>query len=98
MGFRKLQKDGETMERIVGVSAWREMPYFSDAERAALALGEAVTRLADRPDAVTDEIWNEAARHYDEKALSALIVAIAIDNVWNRLNSTVRQQAGASWN
>lgn len=98
MGFRKLQKDGETMERIVGVSAWREMPYFSDAERAALALGEAVTRLADRPDAVSDEIWNEAARHYDEKALSALIVAIALDNVWNRLNGTVRQQAGASWN
>ncbi len=98
MGFRKLQKDGETMERIVGVSAWREMPYFSDAERAALALGETVTRLADRPDAVTDEIWSEAARHYDEKALSALIVAIAIDNVWNRLNSTVRQPAGASWN
>ncbi len=98
MGFRKLQKAGETMERIVGVSAWREMPYFSDAERAALALGEAVTRLADRPDAVSDEVWNEAARHYDEKALSALIVAIAIDNVWNRLNATVRQQAGASWN
>ena len=98
MGFRKLQKAGETIERIVGVSAWREMPYFSDAERAALALGEAVTRLADRPDAVSDEVWNEAARHYDEKALAALIVAISIDNVWNRLNATVRQQAGASWN
>lgn len=98
MCFRKLQKAGETIERIVGVSAWREMPYFSDAERAALALGEAATRLADRPDAVSDEIWNEAAKHFDEKALSALIVAIAIDNVWNRLNSTVRQQAGASWN
>ena len=98
MGFRKLQNAGETIERIVGVSAWREMPYFSDAERAALALGEAVTRLADRPDAVSDEVWNEAARHYDEKALAALIVAISIDNVWNRLNATVRQQAGASWN
>ncbi|WP_112605576.1 carboxymuconolactone decarboxylase family protein [Rhizobium sp. WW22] len=98
MGFRKLQKAGETMERIVGVTAWREMPYFSDAERAALALGEAATRLADRSDAVSDEIWNEAAKHFDEKALSALIVSIAIDNVWNRLNATVRQQAGASWN
>ena len=98
MGLRKLQKAGETIERIVGVSAWREMPYFSEAERAALALGEAVTRLADGPDAVSDEIWNEAARHYDEKALAALIVAISIDNVWNRLNATVRQQAGASWN
>ncbi|MBB3451819.1 AhpD family alkylhydroperoxidase [Rhizobium sp. BK313] len=98
MGFRKLQKEGETIERMVGVSAWREMPYFSEAERAALALGEAMTRLADRPEAVSDEIWNEAAKHYDEKALSALIVSIAVDNVWNRLNSTVRQQAGASWN
>ena len=63
MGFRKLQKDGETMERIVAVSAWRETPYFSDAERAALALGEAVTRLADRPDAVTDEIWKASLAH-----------------------------------
>jgi AhpD family alkylhydroperoxidase len=98
MGLRKLQKAGETIERIVGVSAWREMPYFTEAERAALALGEAVTRLADRPEAVNDEIWNEAARHYDESALSALIVSIAVDNVWNRLNATVRQQAGASWN
>ena len=97
-GFRKLQKEGETIERMVGVSAWREMPYFSEAERAALALGEAMTRLADRPEAVSEEIWNEAAKHYDEKALSALIVSIAVDNVWNRLNSTVRQQAGASWN
>ncbi|MGV1755701.1 carboxymuconolactone decarboxylase family protein [Rhizobium sp. P44RR-XXIV] len=97
MGFRKLQKAGESIERIVGVSAWREMPYFSDAERAALALGEAVTRLADRPDAVSDEIWNEAARHYDESALSALIIAISVDNVWNRLNATIRQQAGVSW-
>ncbi|WP_184360684.1 carboxymuconolactone decarboxylase family protein [Rhizobium sp. BK602] len=97
MGLRKLQKAGETVERIVGVSAWREMPYFTEAERAALALGEAMTRLADRPDAVSDEVWNEAARHYDEKALSALIVSIAVDNVWNRLNATVRQPAGASW-
>ncbi|MDL2405275.1 carboxymuconolactone decarboxylase family protein [Rhizobium calliandrae] len=98
MGLRKLQKAGETIERIVGVSAWREMPYFTEAERAALALGEAMTRLADRPDAVSDEVWNEAAKYYDEKALSALIVSIAVDNVWNRLNATVRQPAGGSWN
>ena len=97
MGFRKLQKEGEKIERIVGVSAWREMPYFTDAERAALALGEAMTRLADRPDAVSDEIWNEAAKYYDEKALSALIISVAVDNVWNRLNATVRHPAGASW-
>jgi AhpD family alkylhydroperoxidase len=62
MGFRKLQKEGETIERMVGVSAWREMPYFSEAERAALALGEAMTRLADRPEAVSDEIWIETIK------------------------------------
>ncbi len=76
---------------------WDTIPYFTDAERAALALGEAMTRLADRPDAVSDEIWNEAAKYYDEKALSALIISVAVDNVWNRLNATVRQPAGASW-
>lgn len=98
MGFRQLKKTGESDERIVGVAAWREMPYFNEAERAALALGEAMTRLSDHPDSVTDEIWNEAAKYYDERALSALIVSIALDNVWNRLNSTVRFPAGAAWN
>src|SRR5689334_23937116 len=63
-GARAAKKAGETDDRLFAVAAWRETPYFSAAERAALALGEAATRLADREDAVPDAIWNEAARHY----------------------------------
>nr|HET6905052.1 carboxymuconolactone decarboxylase family protein [Ktedonobacteraceae bacterium] len=74
--------------------AWREAPYFTDAERAALALTEAVTRLADRADPVPDLIWDEAARYYDERGLAALILMIATTNLFNRLNATVRQVAG----
>jgi alkylhydroperoxidase family enzyme len=62
-----------------------------------LALTEASTRLSDRADPVPDEIWDEAARHYDEPALGALILAIALINVWNRLNVTTRQVAGSDW-
>lgn len=89
-----MKKTGETDERLFAVAAWRDAPYFSDAERAALALTEAVTRLSDRADPVPDEIWNEAARHYDEQALGALLLAIALINVWNRLNVATRQVAG----
>jgi AhpD family alkylhydroperoxidase len=94
MHSRDLKKAGETDERLFAVVAWRDNPSFTDAERAALALSEAVTRLSDRPDPVPDEIWEEAARHYDEPALAALIIAIANINVWNRLNVTVRQVVG----
>lgn len=80
-------------ERIFGVAAWRESPYFTEAERAALALTEAVTRLSDRADPVPDEIWNEASRHFDEAELGALILSIAMINVWNRLNAATRQPA-----
>jgi AhpD family alkylhydroperoxidase len=95
MHAQDLKKGGETDQRLFAVAAWREAPYFSDAERAALALTEAATRLSDRADPVPDEIWDEAARHYDERALSALIIAIANINVWNRLNVTTRQVAGS---
>jgi AhpD family alkylhydroperoxidase len=94
MHARELKNEGETDERIATVAAWREASYFTDAERAALALTEAATRLADRPDPVPDEIWEEAARHYDEKQLAALVVAIASINAWNRLNATTRQVTG----
>lgn len=94
MHWRFAKKTGETDERLFAVSAWRDSPYFTDAERAALALTEAVTRLSDRPDPVPDEIWNEAARHYDERALGTLVLAIATINVWNRLNIATRQVAG----
>src|SRR5919197_960611 len=93
-GTRHAKQAGETDERLFAGAAWREAPYFTDAERAALALTEAITRLSDRADPVPDEIWDEAARHYDERALAALILAIAMVNVWNRLNVTTRQVAG----
>lgn len=92
---RHLRKAGETDERLFAVAAWRDTPYFNPAERAALALTEAVTRLSDRPDPVPDEVWNEAARHYDEAALASLLLSIAAINVWNRLNVAIRQEAGA---
>jgi AhpD family alkylhydroperoxidase len=88
-------KDDETPERLVTVAAWRESPYFTDAERAALGLTEAVTRIADSSDPVPDEIWNEAARHYDERGLATLVLAISATNVWNRVNVATRQVAGS---
>ena len=94
MHSRDARKAGETDERLFAVAAWREAPYFTDAERAALALAEAVTRLSDRADPVPDEVWDEAARHYDEPALAALIIEIALINVWNRLNVATKQVAG----
>ncbi len=94
MHARLLKRGGETVERLFAVAAWRDAPYFTDAERAALALTEAVTRLSDREDPVPDSIWNEAARHYDERGLAALVVGIAVINVWNRLNVATRQVAG----
>jgi AhpD family alkylhydroperoxidase len=91
---RELKAAGEPDERIVMVAAWRETPYFTDAERAALALAEAMTRLADRPDPVPDEIWDEAARHYEENQIAALVLTIASINTWNRLNVATRQMTG----
>src|SRR5216684_2697989 len=97
-GSRNAKKAGETDERLFAVAAWRETPYFTDAERAALALTEAVTRLADRADPVPDSIWDEVARHYDEQGLATLILMIATANLFNRLHVTTRQVAGRqSW-
>ncbi|HEU5378074.1 MAG TPA: carboxymuconolactone decarboxylase family protein [Ktedonobacteraceae bacterium] len=93
-GARNARKAGETDERLFAVAAWREAPYFTDAERAALALTEAATRLADQADPVPDAIWDEATSHFDEKGLAAIIVMIATTNLFNRLNATVRQVAG----
>lgn len=90
-----LQRAGEPVEHLFAVGAWRDSPYFSDAERAALALTEAATRLADRSDPVPDDVWDEAARHYSEKELAGLVLAIALINTWNRFNVATRQVAGA---
>jgi AhpD family alkylhydroperoxidase len=94
-GARSAKKNGVSDERLFAVAAWRDAPYFTDAERSALALAEAATRLSDRPDPVPDEIWDEAARHHDEKQLAAIILMIATTNLFNRLNATTRQVAGA---
>jgi AhpD family alkylhydroperoxidase len=94
MGSRELKKAGETDDRLFSVAAWREAPYFTEAERAALALAEAVTRLSDRSDPVPEETWNAATLHYDEKALAALILWIATTNLFNRVNATTKQVAG----
>jgi AhpD family alkylhydroperoxidase len=96
-GAGQAAQAGESAERLASVVAWREAPYFSDAERAALALAEAATRLADRPDPVPDEIWEAAARHYDDKQLAALVLMIGISNMFNRFNVTTRQVAGTGW-
>jgi AhpD family alkylhydroperoxidase len=94
MHSRELKAAGEPDERILTVAAWRETPYFTDAERAALALTEAATRIADSSDPVPDDVWEEAARHYDERQLGALVIAIAGINAWNRINATTRQVTG----
>jgi AhpD family alkylhydroperoxidase len=94
MHWRALKKSGENDERIATVAAWREAPYYSDAERAALALTEAATRVADRSDPVPDEIWNEARRHYSESQLAALLLSIGVINLFNRINAATRQPTG----
>jgi AhpD family alkylhydroperoxidase len=90
-----LRKAGESDERIDTVAAWRESPWFTDEERAALALAECVTRIADRPDPVPDEVWDEVVDCFSEAEVAALVLAIATTNVWNRLNAATRQPAGA---
>lgn len=94
MGWRRMKQAGESDERLFAVSAWREAPYFTEPERAALALAEAATRVADRPDPVPDKIWGEATRHFSERELAGLTLSIALTNTWNRLNITTRQIAG----
>ncbi|HEY1764585.1 MAG TPA: carboxymuconolactone decarboxylase family protein [Opitutaceae bacterium] len=94
-GAKHAKQAGETDERLFAASAWREAPYFTDAERAALALAEAVTRMSDEPDPVPDSLWNESTRHYNEAGMAALLLAIAATNVFNRLNVPTRQVAGA---
>jgi AhpD family alkylhydroperoxidase len=94
-GTKTARKAGVSEERLATVVAWRETPYFTEEERAALALAEAATRLADRGDAVSDEVWDTAATYFDEKQLAAIVLMIGVTNLFNRLNATTRQIAGA---
>jgi AhpD family alkylhydroperoxidase len=98
MHAKAARKQGESEERVFAIGAWRETPYFSEAERAALTLTEALCRLADQADPVPDVIWDAAAEHFDETQLGALVLDIATINVWNRLNVATRQVVGEqSW-
>jgi AhpD family alkylhydroperoxidase len=96
-GARAMRRNGETDERLFTVAAWRDTPYFSDAERAALALAESATRLSDRGEAVSDEEWADAAKHFNEKELAAIVLWIAVTNFFNRLNATTHQPAPQAW-
>ncbi|MEU5053433.1 carboxymuconolactone decarboxylase family protein [Streptomyces sp. NPDC021096] len=97
-GVDSAKKAGMSDERLHAVAAWREAPFFTDAERAALALAEAATRIADRSgQAVPDDVWDEAADHFDEQQLAAIILMIATTNFFNRINTTVQEPAGATW-
>ncbi|MGI5157914.1 carboxymuconolactone decarboxylase family protein [Microbispora sp. CA-102843] len=96
-GVASAKKHGETDERLHNVVAWRETPFFTEAERAALAMAEAATRIQDGAPGVTDEIWDAAAAHFDERQLSAINLEIALTNLFNRINRTIREQAGKTW-
>jgi len=96
LGTCHAKSSGESDERLIAVAGWRKASCFTPAERAALALTEAVTRMSDKEDPVPDEIWEEAAKHYDEKGLAALLLSISTTNVFNRLNVTTRQMS-ATW-
>jgi AhpD family alkylhydroperoxidase len=94
MHAKAARGSGESEERVFAVAAWRETPYFTDAERAALALTERLTRIADRAEPVPDAIWDAAAEHFDEAQLGALVLDIATVNLWNRLNIATQQVVG----
>ncbi|MBD0737167.1 carboxymuconolactone decarboxylase family protein [Streptomyces sp. CBMA29] len=85
---------GETQQRLSLVAAWREAKVFTDAERAALELAEQGTRIADAAGGVADEVWENAAKHYNEEELAALVTGIALINAFNRLNVIIQQPAG----
>jgi len=97
MHSKELQKDGVPLEQIFAAAAWRETPYFNDAERAALELTENLTRIADQPDPVPDAVWEKVAAHYSQPEIAALLVDIALINSWNRFNVAVKQPVGQKW-
>ena len=97
--WEEAKKGGETDERLISVAAWQESPYFDDAERVALALSDALTRMADRSDdAVPDELWQAVTTYYDERQVAALLLQIGTANLFNRINVAVKEQADRpSW-
>ncbi|MFD3559891.1 carboxymuconolactone decarboxylase family protein [Streptomyces sp. NPDC058686] len=85
---------GETSTRLNLVAAWREATVYTEAERAALELTEQGTRIADAAGGVSDEVWANAAKHYDEDQLAALVSQIALINTFNRGNVIIQMPAG----
>jgi len=100
MHARGAKKSGESDERLGTLAAWRETPYFTEAERAALALTEAGTRLADKGSPIPEDVYEEVSKHYDDDGLAVLVVAISQINAWNRMNVISGQVTGewvAKW-
>lgn len=91
------KKAGETDDRLHHVVAWRETPFYTEQERAALELTEAATRIQDGAPGVSDEIWDAAAEHFSQEQLGAITMEIALTNFFNRINRTTREQAGKTW-
>jgi alkylhydroperoxidase family enzyme len=92
----QLRRHGFSHEQVDSVAAWRDAPCFTAPERAALGLAEAVTRLADHPDPVPDDLWDRAAKHFDQRELAALLLAVALGNALDRLDVPTRRQAAQS--
>jgi len=97
MHAKELQHAGVPLEHIFAVAAWRETPYFTEAERAVLELTENLTRLADQSDPVPDAVWEKVTRQFSEPEIAALLVDIAQINSWNRFNVAVRMIVGQKW-
>ena len=96
-GSHAAKKAGMSDERVWAVAGWRDAPFYTDAERAALELAEVLARLADRPDPVGDELWERLTEHFNEPQLAALIMMIGLVNVFNRVNTALREPAGQTW-
>ncbi|WP_129838316.1 carboxymuconolactone decarboxylase family protein [Streptomyces sp. RFCAC02] len=96
MHAREAAEAGVSDQRLHALAAWRDAPFYSEAERAALALAEAATRIPDNPAGVPDDVWEAAAAHYDEESLAVLVMAIAAINAWNRINVTVQNAPTAA--
>ena len=96
-GLGNMRRMKESEERIGLVAVWHDAPFYTDQEKAALALAEAATRLADNPGGVSDQVWEAAARFFDERQLAALVLMVALTNLFNRLNHVTRQVAGQAW-
>ena len=92
MHWKDLRAAGETEQRLYGLDAWRESPYYNDQERAALAWAEAVTQLGEGR--VPDEVFEEAKRHFSDRELADLTLAVVAINGWNRLNIAFRTTPG----